>query len=310
MMMPRMTTKRAVVVVALAVYLLTVAQRIINNYNNSLTRNSVASTEKERLVSAKFYSHMPSGTVVLKEKKENETLLASASGEVILYNSSQPYGGGAATGMLKEKKENKTLSGLTSVKVLYNSSKLSGTGMLEKKKENRLSSMEAKHLLENNTLEISRVPYLLPKPKRQDITSIYNRDAWIALRRVLTTREQFSLCANGGSSTAGGGGAGGAQFYFKFVNFMKVTGVTLPDAKVHIIQRGHGARGSLHSGMVSASYFPPNIDILIWEFAINDEGVGRLKDKTPKFLEMKNALIYWLEQVSIIKPRPPLVILA
>jgi hypothetical protein len=147
------------------------------------------------------------------------------------------------------------------------------------------------------------VPDLLPKPKRQDTTSIYNRNAWIALRHVLTTRKHFLLCANGGSSTSGGAGTGGAQFYFKFVKYMKVTGVTLPDAKVDIIERGHGRRNSLHSGMLSASYFPPNLDILIWEFAINDQGSG-------KFREVRNQLIFWLEQVSRMKPRPPLVVLA
>jgi hypothetical protein len=85
--------------------------------------------------------------------------------------------------------------------------------------------------------------------------------------------------------------------------------VTLPDAKVDIIERGHGTRNSLHSSMLSASYFTPNIDILIWEFAINDAGY-RIKDKTRRFREVKNQLIFWLEQVSRMKPRPPLVVLA
>jgi hypothetical protein len=134
-------------------------------------------------------------------------------------------------------------------------------------------------------------------------------DALIALRRVLTTRKQFSLCANGGSSTAGGGGTGGAQFHVKFVDYMNSMGVTPSDTKVSIIERGHGTRHSLHSAMLADSYFPPNIDILLWEFATNDVGY-RIRDKKRKSLEEKNALILWLEQVSKIKPRPPLVVLA
>jgi hypothetical protein len=57
---------------------------------------------------------------------------------ILLYNSSQPSGTG--TGMLKEKKENKTVSGLTSAKVLYNSSKLSGTDMRENEMQDTAST--------------------------------------------------------------------------------------------------------------------------------------------------------------------------
>jgi hypothetical protein len=90
---------------------------------------------------------------------------------------------------------------------------------------------------------------------------------------------------------------------------MNTTGVTAPDVKVDIIERGHGARNSLHSAMLADSFFPPNIDILLWEFAINDYVSGK-KHKRYHRLEEKNQLILWLEQVSKMKPRPPLVVLA
>jgi hypothetical protein len=90
---------------------------------------------------------------------------------------------------------------------------------------------------------------------------------------------------------------------------MNTTGVTAPDAKVDIIERGHGSRNSLHSALLADSYFPPNIDILLWELAINDMTNG-IRDKNLKRIEEKNQLIVWLEQVSKIKPRPSLVVLA
>jgi hypothetical protein len=193
-------------------------------------------------------------------------------------------------------------------------SKYSGANVeLEEKtkRDESLTSAEVLLLLSNNNLTIAQVPCLFPKPNRQDTTSIYNRDAWIALSRVLTTRKEFSLCANGGSSTSGGGPPTvvGGQFYFKFIDYMNTTGVTAPDAKVDIIERGHGARNSLHSAMLAASFLPPHIDILLWEFAINDRHNG-IRDNDRRRLEEKNELILWLEQVSKIKPRPPLVVLA
>jgi hypothetical protein len=193
-------------------------------------------------------------------------------------------------------------------------SKYSGANVeLEEKtkRDESLISAEVLLLLSNNNLTIAQVPCLFPKPNRQDTTSIYNRDAWIALSRVLTTRKEFSLCANGGSSTSGGGPPTvvGGQFYFKFIDYMNTTGVTAPNAKVDIIERGHGARNSMHSAMLADSFLPPHIDILLWEFSINDESNG-IRGKYWKDLEEKNQLILWLEQVSKIKPRPPLVVLA
>jgi hypothetical protein len=200
-----------------------------------------------------------------------------------------------------ETKKKEETSARISAEVLHNISKII--------KNETLTSAEVLLRLSNDNLTIAQLPYLFPKPNGQDTASIYNRDAWIALRRVLTTRKQFSLCANGGSATAGGGATVGGQFYFKFIDYMNTTGVTAPNAKVDIIERGHGARNSMHSAMLADSFLPPHIDILLWEFSINDESNG-IRGKYWKDLEEKNQLILWLEQVSKIKPRPPLVVLA
>lgn len=173
----------------------------------------------------------------------------------------------------------------------------------------------AEHGSFTTDIATARVPFLFPKPSsmhQQDPLSIYNVKAWRALRRMVVTRNQYSLCANGGSSTAGGGGTGGKQFYFEFVKYLNTTGVFTdvdgPDHHVDIVDRAHGSRHSLHSAMMAQSYFPPDLDIVFWEFAINDVGY-LVKDPVAKRQDEKNGIILWLDQVSRIKPRPPLVVL-
>jgi len=57
-------------------------------------------------------------------------------------------------------------------------------------------------------------------------------------------------------------------------------------------------------------FFVPGTDILIWEFAINDCAKTKTFDNKTAEIEMRNILLTWLEQVSRIQPKPPIVILA
>lgn len=157
---------------------------------------------------------------------------------------------------------------------------------------------------------IPQIPDILPKPRHIDTVEIYNKQAWQDLFHIFTTQKNFSLCANGGSSTAGAGlRTEFGHFYYQFVNNLAHTKVTLPNVNVSIIPRGHGGRSSLHSAMFSKSYIPPHTDIILWEFAINDFGYDA-RNETKRTVEEKNEMILWLDQVSKLQPRPPLVLLA
>lgn len=198
-------------------------------------------------------------------------------------------------------------------------------GVLEdvkrKLESSALTSQEALLLAENCSFTsgttTAQVPFLFPRPSSQhypETLSIYNVEAWRALRRTLVNRKQFSLCANGGSSTAGAKGTVGKQFYYEFVKYLNTTGVVAAEndsgaaLQVDIVERGHGTRDSFHSALMAQSYFPPNLDILLWEFAINDYDMPHIHDPLVKRREVKNQLILWLDQVSRMQPRPPLVI--
>ena len=114
-----------------------------------------------------------------------------------------------------------------------------------------------------------------PRPTRRPKTlAIYNQNVWRELVTKLTTSPKpssITICANGGSATAGAGVQVGHHYYHVFANQLSQQF----SIQTNILERGHGSRNSYHSAQHAASYFPPHeIDLLLWEFAINDVALG------------------------------------
>ena len=180
-------------------------------------------------------------------------------------------------------------------------------------------------------LSVERIQSLFPKP--EDSVAVYNLTTAQRLRHLLFNHPNSSsssnnknnndtivLCVNGGSSTAGGGRSAGKQFYQHLRQHFSTTTTTTTTTNktLEIVERGHGNRNSLHSAQMGATwYWPSNVQILIWEFSINDVAVvleqasnkNNININTKKVTDERNQLILWLNQVARIQPEPPLVIL-
>jgi hypothetical protein len=149
---------------------------------------------------------------------------------------------------------------------------------------------------------------LVPKPStNSDDVHIYHVHAWDRLRNLLIAPRTIPvrLCSVGGSSTAGGGNIPSTQKWdARFLEMLQVTGISSqPLTSVQVINRAHGSRGSVHAAFVMHSIVPADVDIIIWEFSIND---GHPKGCQ----EINNGIILWLDQIQRMWPQqPPLVIL-
>lgn len=86
---------------------------------------------------------------------------------------------------------------------------------------------------------------------------------------------------------------------------LQYTGISSnPVTAVQVVNRAHGARGSVHAAFVMHSIVPADVDIIVWEFSVND---GHSKGCQ----EVNNGIIIWLDQIQRMWPdNPPLVILA
>lgn len=156
---------------------------------------------------------------------------------------------------------------------------------------------------------VDQIPHVFPQPKLAKTLEIYNLQAWQTLVELVSTQTEFSICPNGGSATAGGGLNNRHELYSnRLVNYLKGRHVTQPNTIVNITQRGHGTRNSLHSALMMDNYIPPNTDIVLWEFAINDYGYN-FENDSKRASETRNELLFWLDRVAAVQPQPPLVIL-
>lgn len=108
--------------------------------------------------------------------------------------------------------------------------------------------------------------------------------------------EKITLVINGGSSSAGAPNVTFQdRFFVKFAQRLeRKFGVN-----VDLIDRAHGARNTIHSAHMATSFLPEELDILIWEFSIND---GHRDE------DVRNQLRLWLRNVGSWKT-PPIVIL-
>ena len=162
-----------------------------------------------------------------------------------------------------------------------------------------LSKLKARELFET-----------FPSPVSADTVQIYNQKAYHELiQTFITTTANTTICANGGSATAGGGHIKFEhRYYTKLVNYIRELRLNAAGGEVRVIERGHGARNSLHSAVFAPNFFPQNTDLFLWEFAINDYGYHIRNESIIE--QERSMLIAWLREVEQMRPQnPPKVVL-
>jgi len=182
--------------------------------------------------------------------------------------------------------------------------------------QHRLNSSETLTAMKRKEIQLTDVPYLFPKPTRTTTVEVYNQAAWERMLKILHAQDTITVCANGGSSTAGAKLRNATQrFFVQFVDLLQAWNVTTSGKKgkpeIKLVDRAHGSRHSFHSALLGLQwFFVPGTDILIWEFAINDQSEYMSLNHYSRLNEIRNTFFTWLEQVSRIQPKPPIVILA
>ena len=176
----------------------------------------------------------------------------------------------------------------------------------------RWNATQLRHVLEQstttdkNTYSVKDLLELAPQPNGNDV-EIYNVEAWHRLRRLLGLEQEskatstITLCSLGGSATAG---AGDIEAVYRWDStFVEMLKVTQPSLDIKVMNRGHGWRASIHSALLLQSFVPPETDILLWEFAMNDVHSKGCE-------EINSGIRFWLDQVAHQFSPPPLVLLA
>jgi hypothetical protein len=156
----------------------------------------------------------------------------------------------------------------------------------------------------NTTLPIREkaMVFPLPKPNDKDSMALYNPEALQVLSKLkskIKARKNITLVMSGGSSSAYvPDGNPNDRFFIQFAETYLKSEL---GAKVDVIDRAHGSRNSIHTAHLMASFFPKReIDIVIWEFSINDGNFAA---------DVRNGFIMWLRNVAAFQSSPPLVIL-
>lgn len=140
----------------------------------------------------------------------------------------------------------------------------------------------------------------MDNPEMASVYSLKALSQLEALKLKLKLGKPVTLVVNGGSASAGSPNVAYNDRYFvQFVNRMTKSD-TFSRANVTIMDRAHGSRNTMHSAHLIPSFMPEKVDILIWEFAIND---GQ------KEADVRNALILWLRNIEVHISPPPLIIL-
>ncbi len=168
------------------------------------------------------------------------------------------------------------------------------------------------------TLTAQEVFDIFPAPHHPETIQIYNENTYHELIESFVLDQSsshhkatktFKICANGGSSTAGGGGIELENRYFNklesFLRSLDAFGGRPSEA----IDRGHGSRNSLHSAIFAPNFIPPDTDLLLWEFAINDYPYSPHISKETQAVQTRHMFLGWLREIERIKPHPPKVIL-
>jgi lysophospholipase L1-like esterase len=155
--------------------------------------------------------------------------------------------------------------------------------------------------LQTESLSLEAKIQLLPyaQVRNEDMLSLYSAQAYQTLQEKLRPKSTFRILINGGSSSAGAGDVGYEDsFFVRFANTIETKYSVVTD----IVNRAHGDRNSMHSAMLGETFFVPDVDLIIWEFSINDQRDGAT--------DVRNEFILWLRKLSdIYQDKPPLVLL-
>ncbi|KAI2489706.1 hypothetical protein MHU86_24873 [Fragilaria crotonensis] len=155
--------------------------------------------------------------------------------------------------------------------------------------------------LEDPHFSLDELISFLPDPdlSTADTIALYSKGAYQALYAGLHPGKPFRILINGGSSSAGGGNVNyNDSFFVRFgIELETRFGVV-----TEIVNRAHGDRNSMHSAMLGETFFVPNVDLIIWEFSINDQRDGPT--------DVRNEFILWLHKiVDLYDNHPPPVLL-
>ena len=94
-------------------------------------------------------------------------------------------------------------------------------------------------------------------------------------------------------------------FYHQLKRLIEDIQLPVAGADIEMINQGHGGRNSFYAAMFAPNLVPPNTDVLIWEFTINDYGRGI----TNVDEEQRSIFIAWLHGCEKMYPKPPKVLL-
>jgi hypothetical protein len=165
-----------------------------------------------------------------------------------------------------------------------------------------LNVKQIKEYFRDQPLHYEQIPEIFPKPRNDDYDTIaiYSKRNWLKLRSLINA-SKVTMLVNGGSSMTGVG--------LGYDDEVCTTMFSRSFSNMTIVDRAHGDRNTFHSTQFIHSYFPEHADILLWEFAINDD----FSSKSSSINECRNMIILYLEQVArVAKQRqqePPLVIM-
>lgn len=166
-----------------------------------------------------------------------------------------------------------------------------------------LTTLKEEH---NVTLEEKISMFSPADPSDRSMISLYSPRARDTLKELLRTKrnDTFTLLASGGSTTAAAGHILTEELFFvRFARHLESS----YDVQSNVINMGHGARDSFHSFLMAESFFPPQVDLVVWEFSMNDR---QERSHENAEVEERNLLIYWLTKIAkLYHPNPPPVML-
>jgi hypothetical protein len=150
---------------------------------------------------------------------------------------------------------------------------------------------------------------IFPPPSHPKTIQIYDEKAYLELVQSFRLNEKFTICASGGSSTAGGGHIPLKNRFFTLLDKHLRSLDAFGDSASEVIGRAHGGRTSMHTAVFAPNLLPPDVDLMIWEFAINDYPYSPLIPGWSHADQTQGMLLAWLREVERISPNPPKVIL-
>jgi hypothetical protein len=160
-----------------------------------------------------------------------------------------------------------------------------------------------KYIVFKTSLSLKSKAMLFPDAdvKNARIIALYNPESLKKLeawKKKMNQGQKTVMIMNGGSSSAYvPGGDPDDRFFVQFVHQYirpKYNGT------IEVVDRAHGARNSAHSAHLITSFFPNQVDLVLWEFSINDGFFPH---------DVRNQFILWLRNVAASQKSPPLVIL-